>query len=243
MSNKPNHFQKRIVFTPGGKGGVGKTSVAVALADWYSTHQIPVTLLDMDIENKTKGSLSQFFSGTSKININPPTGLDAFIDHLDDGAPIILGDMGAGASHVAHRWFDTMHGAVTQLGIGFTAVGVVTDDPASVDSLLSWAAHLQDRVRYLIVENELSEHAAFAHWQSEQAGKFREIFKPAVMRMAYRVPDLENACRNHGVTLQQVADRETNAAELQKTSLVLRAQAYRTKLFAEIDKVRPVLLP
>jgi len=54
---------KRVVFTMGGKGGVGKTGVMVALAEWFEANQIPVTLLDLDTENKARGSLQHFFNG------------------------------------------------------------------------------------------------------------------------------------------------------------------------------------
>ena len=44
-------INKRVVFTMGGKGGVGKTGLMVALAEWFEAHEIPFTLLDLDIEN------------------------------------------------------------------------------------------------------------------------------------------------------------------------------------------------
>lgn len=62
---------KRVVFTMGGKGGVGKTGVIVALAEWFAVNEIPVTLLDLDTENKARGSLKHFFNGTvTKVNIH-----------------------------------------------------------------------------------------------------------------------------------------------------------------------------
>ena len=95
---------KRVIFTMGGKGGVGKTGVVVTLAEWFATHQIPVTLLDLDTENKARGSLKHFFDGTvTKVNIHTPAGLDAFIDYLDGEVPIILADMGAGAGRGCRR--------------------------------------------------------------------------------------------------------------------------------------------
>jgi hypothetical protein len=73
------------------------------------------------------GSLKHFFNGTvTKVNIHTPAGLDAFVDHLDGGAPIILADMGAGAGQVAADWFESMHEDVAETGVRFTAVGVVT---------------------------------------------------------------------------------------------------------------------
>ena len=236
---------KRVVLSMGGKGGVGKTSVMTGLAEWYETNQVAVSLLDLDTENKIKGSLVHFFgSRVPKINIHTPAGLDSFVDHLGEGAPVVLADMGAGAGKVTHEWFDKMYPDVSECGVAFTAIGVVTSDPASVESVLNWADALGDRVAYVIVENSLSEHADFAYWNTNpEAVAFRERSKPAIVRHDYRLPDLENLARNHGVTLGQVAARKTSTADLQKASLVMRAQSYRRRIFAEYDRVRGLLLP
>lgn len=236
---------KRVILSMGGKGGVGKTSLMSGLAEWFDDNEIPATLLDLDVENKARGSLAHFFGERAqKVNIHTPAGLDAFIDHLADGEPVILADMGAGAGRITHEWFDKMYPDVAEAGIAFTAIGVVTDDPASVESVLTWAARLQNRVEYLIVENSLAEHADFLYWrESEQALRFQEVFHPLVIRMDYRLADLENAARNHGVRLGAVASRNTDAPELRRASLVMRAQSYRRRMFAEFDKVKGLLLP
>lgn len=229
----------------GGKGGVGKTCIMTSLAEWFDENQIPVKLLDLDIENKARGSLTHFFGGrVPKININTPAGLDAFIDHLSDDIPVILADMGAGAGQITYEWFDRMYPDVAEYGIAFTAIGVVTADPASVESVLSWAARLQNRVAYLVVENSIAEYTDFTYWnESEQAQQFKQVFDPAVIRMDYRLPDLENGARNHGLTLGDIASRKTNAPELQKASLVMRAQSYRRRMFTEFEKAKELLLP
>jgi MinD-like ATPase involved in chromosome partitioning or flagellar assembly len=229
----------------GGKGGVGKTSVMTSLAEWFGENRLPVVLLDLDTENKAKGSLAHFFGDkVPKINIHTPAGLDAFVDILAEDAPAILADMGAGAGKVTHEWFEKMYPDVSEAGVVFTAVGVVTSDPASVESVLNWAAALQHRVDYIIVENHLTEHADFTYWRDgEQAQEFRKHFHPAVIRIDNRLADLENAARNHGVTLGRVASRTTSAPELQKASLVMRAQSYRRRMFEEFDRVKELLLP
>ena len=238
-------YSKRVVFTMGGKGGVGKTGIVVALAEWFATNDIPVTLLDLDTENKARGSLKHFFDGTvTKVNIHTPAGLDAFVDHLDGGAPIILADMGAGAGQVAADWFESMYEDVTATGVRFTAVGVVTPDPASVESVLAWANRLQDRVEYVIVENATSALADFTYWHStKQAIRFREAFTPTVLQMEFRLAELENPLRQHGIQLGQVADRKTVVDELRRASLVMRAQSYRRRLFSAFDRARQVFLP
>jgi hypothetical protein len=236
---------KRVILSMGGKGGVGKTNVIVGLTEWFDANQIPVKLLDLDTENKTRGSLSHFFGERApNVNIHTPAGLDAFIDHLAEPEPVILADMGAGAGRVTYDWFDKMYPDVADAGIVFTAIGVVTDDPASVESVLTWAARLQDRVSYVIVENSMTDRAEFTYWNaSEQATDFQNHFHPAVIRMEYRLAELENAARNHGVTLGAVAARATTAQELQRASLVMRAQSYRRQMFAEFEKVKELLLP
>src|SRR5881409_1386301 len=171
--------EKRVILSMGGKGGVGKTTVITGLAEWFNLNEIPVKLLDLDTENKARGSLTHFFQGrVPKVNIHTPAGLDAFVDHLADGSPVILADMGAGSGQITYDWFDKMYPDVADAGIVFTAIGVVTSDPASVESVLAWAARLQNRVAYLIVENTLTEHSDFTYWrESEEARQFREAFE------------------------------------------------------------------
>lgn len=236
---------KRVVFTMGGKGGVGKTGVIVALAEWFRANEIPVTLLDLDTENKARGSLKHFFNGAAtKVNIHTPAGLDAFVDHLESNTPIILADMGAGAGQVAADWFEAMYEDVAATGVRFTAIGVVTPDPASVESVLAWASRLQDRVEYVIVENATNALADFTYWKStEQADRFREAFSPEILQMEFRLAELENPIRQHGIQLGQVADRKATVEELKRASLAMRAQSYRRKLFAEFDRTKQVFLP
>jgi hypothetical protein len=137
-----------------------------------------------------------------------------------------------------------MYPQVTEIGIIFTAIGVITDDPASVESVLGWAAKLQRRTSYLIVKNATSTHAEFNYWHnSREAISFREALNPAVIQMDFRLAELENAMRNHGVTVHAVANRNAEAPELRKASLVMRAQSYRNRLFAEFDSVKELLLP
>ena len=133
---------------------------------------------------------------------------------------------------------------LAEQGILFTAIGVVTSDPASVESVLSWAARLQNRVEYVIVENATSPQADFTYWlDSDQCTRFREAFRPVVLSMEYRLADLENASRQHGATLAQIALRKTKATELQKASFIIRAQSYRRRLFQEFEKAKEFFLP
>ena len=243
-TNSLNTASSRVIFSTGGKGGVGKTSVMVSLVSWFDNNTIPVQLLDFDTENKARGSLSHFYRERApKVNIHTPAGLDAFVD-ICESAPIVIADMGAGSGQVTTDWFDAMFQQVAEMGIVFTAIGVITDDPASVESVLGWATKLQNRVSYIVIKNALTSHADFNYWEnSREARKFREAFTPAVIQMNFRLAELENASRNHGATLDDIANRNVEALELRKASLVMRAQSYRRSLFAEFDNVKEFLLP
>ncbi len=132
---------KRVILSMGGKGGVGKTSVILAWPNGSRRTRFRSSCLDLDTENKARGSLTHFFGGkVPKVNIHTPAGLDAFVDELTDGPPVILADMGAGAGQVTYDWFDKMYSSVAEAGIVFTSVGVITSDPASVESVLAWAS-------------------------------------------------------------------------------------------------------
>ena len=236
---------KRVILTMGGKGGVGKTTFMLALAEWFASKEVLVKLLDLDTENKTRGSLAHYFRrDVKKVNIHTAAGLDSFIDYIDDGTTIVLADMGASSGQVTYDWFDSMFEDVQALGVSFTAIGIVTPDPASVESVLSWADHLQNRVQYIIVENAITYPADFTYWrETEQAQLFQKALQPTVLTMDFRLPELENSARQHGITLGAIAERKHDVDELLRASLVLRAQSCRRRLFSEIEKAKHLLLP
>ncbi|HMJ21160.1 MAG TPA: hypothetical protein VK513_04605 [Terriglobales bacterium] len=249
MSAQPVPIQEtksRLVLTQGGKGGTGKTCFVTALVDWYDEHHYPYTLIDLDTEaSKSRGSLIHYFpSKALKVDINRPEGLDHLLNVLQDGPPVVVADMGAGAGQAAHAWFDAMYEGARELGVAFTAIGLVTPDPATVDSVLKWADALQDRTDYLIVKNAVNNPSDFGFWdQAAHAEQFRNTFHPEVIEMEYRTPTVEFPARNHGLTIGRVAGRQHDVAELNQFATVIRAQAYRRHIYAELDRVKDLLLP
>jgi MinD-like ATPase involved in chromosome partitioning or flagellar assembly len=233
----------RIVFTEGGKGGVGKSAFATMLVEWYRKQSVAVSLIDMDSENKSRGSLTHFFPEARKTNIHRERGMDGLMFALEEGTHIVVADMGAGAGEVAHEWFDLMYADAQTYGLAFTAIGLVTPDPASVSSVLAWANFLQHRVDYLIVKNSISNPSDFSCWENDpQAEAFRRLARPRIISMQYRVQDIEQVAREHGVTMQAVADKKVDVPGLKEMPNVVRANGYRRNLFAELDGVKDLLL-
>ncbi len=235
-----------IILTEGGKGGVGKTTFVGCLLDYYAKQGVAASALDLDTENKDKAGLNYFYKAARKVDIDQRDGLDAFTDEIDRGeASVIVADMGARSGKVTFRWFNEMFDAVKDLGVRFTAVGMVTEDPGSVASVLEWASYLKNRVSYLIVLNKMGNpNENFTYWhQAEEVQKFCKTYKPEVIVLGSINPDLQIAVRNHGLTLGQVAEGNVEVAELKASKFKIRAQQVRKQISEELDKVGSVVLP
>ena len=247
LNNHSNvhNFKKRVVFTTGGKGGVGKTGVTLGIADWYNSRQVPFLPLDLDIENKALGSLRHYFPEAQKVNIHTDAGLDIFLTILAEGqTDVVLADMGGGAGHITHQWFQFIEEDFKQLGIAFTAVGVVTPDPASVESVLTWASNLEDHIQYLIVENSNTSNPDFTYWHnSKQAEAFRNTFNPTVIPMEFRLPELERIARQYGVTLRAIGTKSAPVASQLQIAHIIRAQRYNQRFAAQLNLAESLLLP
>ena len=238
-------MSKRIVFTQGGKGGVGKTTAALSLYDYYQTKKATVTLADFDIENRAKSGLNFWYKDAEKVDIHSRNGLDKLIDLARNGNDLILADMGAGSGAVTYQWFDEIYPELAADGVKFTSIGMVTADPGSMESVLAWVARLKNNVEYLVILNELDQPGeTFRYWhESKQAKEFVAVSAPKVIRMASRRPDLEQAARNHGASLAQIAERKTKAPELGAASIVMRAQSYKRRIDAEFETAAEILFP
>lgn len=236
--------QKRIIFTEGGKGGVGKTTVLSALINWLDEKGVKTKLLDFDNENSQHGSLLHYFNGRcEKININDRDGLDAFMDAaMSDEYDVVIADMGARSGDQTFKWFDDVYEDVKEFA-KFTAVGVVIDDTPSVTSVVEWGIKLRDRVDYLIVLNEANvEDADFDQWVgSIAADKFKAAAKPHVVKFDSINPDLQAHLLQTGCTLQDAVEKKVKAPRGKDTRFSIRANSVLRNFKKELDKAKAIL--
>lgn len=243
--NSPAKAKKLILFTQGGKGGTGKTTLSLLLLDYYARRGIKTHVIDFDEENRENSGLCFFWPEAQKVSITRRDGLDAMIRGLEGEAPVVFADMGARSGEATFQWMEDMADAVKEFGAAIAAIGIVTDDVGSVTSVLEWGKRLKNRARHIVVLNKLGDpHAEFSYWHgTEQAETYRQLAKPAVLHLESISPDLQNALRNRGETLGAVADKRAVHPELQKLSWVLRSQAVRRRMDAEFDREIDSLLP
>ncbi len=233
----------RVVFTQGGKGGVGKTEIAINLATWYHSQGIRPKLIDFDTENSQKSGLKNFMPEAEKIDLHQPGALDHFFAACETEDRVVLADLGAGAGAATFDWFEKMFEESEAMNIRFTAVGVTTNDPGAVISILQWADKLRRRVDYLIVLNALrASDEAFDYWHDEPSvAKFVELCQPHVMQVDARVPEFQTELRNEELTLADVVERRTDSPYFVKTMQIVRARRYLRNLYGGFQAAQAVL--
>jgi hypothetical protein len=235
----------RVVFTEGGKGGVGKTEVALSLVSWYRQRGIEPALLDFDIENAEKSSLQSFYQEATKLDVHREGTLDELFAACDNGASVVLADLGSGAGRATQQWFEEASEYAFELSIQFTAVGVTTNEAGSIQSILRWADNLQDAVDYLIVLNEMrTPRCAFEYWHDDpMVAEFVNVTNAQVMTMKARFEAFQAEARNAGHTLQDIIERRVKDDFFRMTKNVIRAKIYQQNLFDGFDVAENILLP
>jgi hypothetical protein len=246
MSTKQGNNQKRIVFTMGGKGGSGKSTLMASLTDFLRSEQCPVTLVDCDVENKVHGSFSHFFKDALKVDITTPHGLDEFVDKVfADNAPMVLADLGAGAGKWTFKWFEDMYEPMNEAGVRFLAIGVVTSEAATTETVFNWANTLKGRTEYLIVRNHRNGDDFGSLQSSEPGQRFLKMSKAPIIDMEARLEDLQKEMDQRGLSLRQALDAPTETAGplLSRAVSKIRMRGYLTRMDAQFRKVIETLLP
>lgn len=237
---------KLIVFSCGGKGGVGKTTVATAIADYYAARGIPATLFDCDTENKQRGSLNHFFPEATKLDIRSERGLDLLVDSAFAAeAPVALADLAAGSGRDTFRWFDTMFDGLDAAGIRFTAVATITSAASSVETLFTWANALGTRARYLVVKNHVAGDD-FGFLENTEPGRvFLAQAAPIVIDLKTRAREIQTELDNRGLTAAQAVTAEASRRGplLNGGTARVRAEAYARQIDAALDSAGEILHP
>jgi hypothetical protein len=235
--------RSQILFTQGGKGGVGKTTVIAALTGWIRTKGFDPVLLDFDSENREKSSFQSFYPEAQKVDIRAPDSLDRVFHFLETPGTIVIADQGAGSGAETFSWFDRTAQIVGEFA-DVTSIGIVTKDPGSVASVLSWAYHLGNRVRYLIVLNELVRGSGFDAWcTTPEVQEFVTRTAPAIIALQNRNPDFEDMLRANHLTLEKVINRRHSVDWFHSLTRIVQGRRYQQEAYDAFESVSHILLP
>jgi CobQ/CobB/MinD/ParA nucleotide binding domain len=235
--------RSHILFTQGGKGGVGKTTVITALTGWIRAKGFDPILLDFDNENREKSSFQGFYPEAQKIDIHAPDSLDRVFHFLEAPGTVVIADQGAGSGAETFSWFDRTAEIVQEFA-DVTSIGIVTKDPGSVASVLSWAYHLGGRVRYLIVLNELVRGTGFDAWcTTPQVNEFVASAQPSIIAFQNRNPDFEDMLRANHLTLEKVINKEHSISWFHSLTRIVQARRYQQEAYNAFESTSHILLP
>jgi hypothetical protein len=125
-----------------------------------------------------------------------------------------------------------------------TSIGIVTKDPGSVASVLSWAYHLGGRVRYLIVLNELVRGTGFDAWcTTPQVNEFVASAQPSIIAFQNRNPDFEDMLRANHLTLEKVINKEHSISWFHSLTRIVQARRYQQEAYNAFESTSHILLP
>jgi hypothetical protein len=214
---------KRLIAVGGGKGGVGKSSFARALTDYYETRGIPVLPIDGDVENPT---FSRFQRNAQPLFSQSAKGFEALINAMETGrAAQIVADLGAGTGHHMADFERALGLAPAAKEFGFQPVLVWLLAP-SKDSIGLLGQAVQDHGRdwtYVIVR-AMHKHGNWGLWENSNTKKAVDAFEPEVLDFPLLDADAFSALDKADLRFKD-ADR---------TKLGYAAAAYTVRWFAQV---------
>jgi hypothetical protein len=229
-----------VIVVGADKGGVGKTTVARTLLDYFTAHQIPTRAFDTEAP---RGTLKRFHPDTTDIvDINLVPDQMKIFDTLNSAdASVTVIDVRAGLMSQtlrALRDFGFID-AAKKGQITFAVFHILGPTIASLDEIAETAAFLGD-AKYFLVKNFIN-NTHFFQWDEETHNNYFKKVKDAV---EITIPKL-NEMATEQVDLASVpfvtfiANKKQNG-ESAAYSFVLRGYVrhWLGNVWAEYDRIR-----
>ena len=228
----------RVVFTVGGKGGIGKSWLIGLLAQWLEFQRASFQVYDGDEETSTT---SRFLSAAKFLAIRSSVEIDQLVQVAAEGQyQTILVDLPARAGDEFQNWFAVVPwDELSELGIRFTALCVVAGAKDSIEAVLRWREFLGNYVDYVLALNQRDDLGIFlssrARDQFNAAGvvtveiaKLDERFATALDRANWTLTAALTSTAPHFLT--QIMSRA-------------RLRKYRDQVFAQFEIIKHLLIP
>jgi hypothetical protein len=236
--------KKLVVFSIGGKGGVGKSWLVTLLIDWYLAKKIPFSAIDLDNENNT---LSRFYEPAEFIEVSSQKDLDGMLEKiLESETALTVIDMRAASTDRIEPWWRQVdfEALRDEHAVRFTAIGVVDSSSDSVVNIGFWAKGvLQDKkdIRFIIALNkvrgeELSYQNSEARADYQKGLDLAEIEIPRLDDWVHQ--KLEVADLRIGAALE-IKDPNSPLTKFMTRS---RLKKYQQKIFAQFEQIKDRLL-
>lgn len=223
-----------LILVGADKGGVGKTTTARALLDFFGRRNVLARAFDTE---NPRGTLHRFYPGiTEIIDLSEVSDQMKVLDTMDSAAvKVTVVDLKAGSLSGALDTFEKI-GVLDAARNGDFDLGlmhVVGPSIASLDEMGEVAEYTKG-ISYIVARNFINE-TNFFEWDEKTYKKYfanlanaREIEIPKLNEMAYEQVDLA------GVTFTDFVSNKTPKGGDAKYSFVLRG--YVRKWLSDLDK-------
>jgi hypothetical protein len=219
---------KRSIYIGGGKGGVGKSTLARALLDYYDLRGESYFAFDGDLENP---SLSRFFDEAQPLASQTPEGFEAVVRQLETGNKSqVVADLGAGTQRHMADFEKALGLATAAKDFGFKPVLVFVLAP-SKDSvgLLGEAlkSHPVSDGWQFVIARAIYENGDWNIWEGSKVKPLVDAISPEYMD----IPVLEAKAYT---AIDKKDLRFKDAIAKDKKNLPYVESAYAVKWFAQM---------
>jgi hypothetical protein len=142
-----------IHFIGGEKGGVGKSVVARALAQWSIDRSVPFAAVDAD---PSHGALSRHYRDyTQRVDLTASESADQIVDRALAGERRVLVDLPAQSARSLHAWITSANVLefAKEMGIGLTFWHVSDGGFASTSDIHRVLDLLDNQLPHVVVKN------------------------------------------------------------------------------------------
>ena len=228
--------KKRMVFCHGDKGGVGKSTFARVLAQWYTANGIQWQGFDTDATN---GHLCRFYpANTVPIILNEEGSIDQILNAVTGNRNVLLVDLGARTGDIIQRWCEEtdLLTVKDELGLAITICFLLDPVKDSTSLLMDVSDHFADHCSYVLVKNQ----ANGLRFSLYDTSKTRKRLLNELGAIEIELPELLS------ITYQQVDEGNLSwKAATEDTSLQLaarqRVKGFLKQAFAQLEEVKSLL--
>jgi hypothetical protein len=227
---------KRLILILNGKGGVGKSTFATHLVQFYKDLGAAHRSVDTDNENST---LKRFHPDAEFVDLTAPRGLDLLFELLPQTHTVIVDCRAASTDLILGYCAEvSIFEVLGSLGARLTVVMPVNHEPDSLEQLRVISSALDNRCDYVVVRNQVHSDQFALYDKSRIRSRLLSELRAHEITMPKLYDWLVTGLSEHNITV-------TATIAPGKFTLIDRQRLvnwWRT-LRAQMESAGPVLIP
>jgi cellulose biosynthesis protein BcsQ len=229
-------MKKQLNLILNGKGGVGKSFLAINLVQYLKDKSIQFVACDSDNENST---LKRFHPDAEFINLAQPRSLDEMFRAFER-TDLVVVDCRAASTDVFLRYFAAIDVAsvLRVLDARLTLLMPVNHEADSLDQVQRLVEAMADHARFVIIRNQVHADAFTLYDQSQVRVRLLKKLEAKEITMLRMEEWLVEGLNRLNLTI-------TNATKHESFYLLdrQRLMTWQRRLYEQIDSVASLTLP